>query len=193
LKAAWGSVVGEEFYDKIRGAPQVERDGGDHSIGHSHVLPPDLRNDVDAYAVINRLTQKAAMRLRKAGYHARRLTATVKYLNAPSFHGETRFEETQDTMVLLSALDAAWGKRPQRKHLKLLQVGVTFHDLLTAEQVSGSLFAPAKSRDKLYETLDKLNVKFGKQAAYFGGSHAAMDHGKMAIAFNHIPDKDTEG
>jgi DNA polymerase IV len=54
------------------------------------------------------------------------------------------------------------------------------------------LFVLDKPRDKLYEALDKLNVKYGKQAAFFGGSHSAMGSGKMAIAFNHIPDKDTE-
>jgi DNA polymerase-4 len=40
--------------------------------------------------------------------------------------------------------------------------------------------------------MDDLNLRFGKRAAYFGGAHQALDHGRLAIAFNHIPDVETE-
>jgi DNA polymerase-4 len=44
----------------------------------------------------------------------------------------------------------------------------------------------------LNAAIDELNVRFGKRAVYFGGAHAALDHGRLAIAFNHIPDIETE-
>ena len=48
------------------------------SIGHSHVLPPEERNEKDAFAVLNRLLQKAAMRLRKMNYCAGAMQVSVQ-------------------------------------------------------------------------------------------------------------------
>jgi DNA polymerase-4 len=40
--------------------------------------------------------------------------------------------------------------------------------------------------------VDKLNARFGKQAVYFASGHSARDRGGMHIAFNHIPDPETD-
>ena len=34
--------------------------------------------------------------------------------------------------------------------------------------------------------------RFGKQAVYFASAHDARDRGGMHIAFNHIPDPETD-
>lgn len=192
LRTIWGGVGGERFYAKLRGAEiqDVMNDMG--SIGHSHVLAPNMRNPADAFAVLHRLTQKAAMRLRKAQHYTARFHLKVKFLNAPSWERETRLLATQDTLDLLHALETMWKAFPQHKRATLLQVGITFLDLTPEDQQSQRLFADDNERKKLNATLDKLNQRFGKHAAYFGGAHRALDHGKIAIAFNHIPDVETE-
>jgi DNA polymerase IV len=192
LRTVWGGVGGERFYAKLRGAEihDVVNDMG--SIGHSHVLAPELRNPADAFAVLHRLTQKAAMRLRKAQHYTARMHLKVKFLNAPSWERETRLLATQDTLDLLHALETMWKAFPQRKRAGLLQVGLTLLDLTPEDQQSQRLFADDNERKKLNATLDSLNQRFGKHAAYFGGAHRALDHGKIAIAFNHIPDVETE-
>ena len=55
-----------------------------------------------------------------------------------------------------------------------------------------SLFAAEDRSKTLYSTVDKLNVRFGKQAVYFASGHKARDSGGMHIAFNHIPDPKTD-
>lgn len=192
MHAIWGSIGGDEFYEKIRGMPQHSHATGNHTISHSHVLGPDLRNDADAYAVLNRLTQKAAMRLRKAGWYTRRMSVSLRYLNHPGWEHEVRFGETQDTVALLHALDEAWAHRPRKARLMLLQVAMAFGELLDEAHVARDLFDDRPSRDKLLATLDQLNSKYGKNAAYFAGSHRAQGAAKVAIAFNHIPDPKTE-
>jgi DNA polymerase IV len=192
LRTVWGSVGGERFHARLRGAEANDIDHGMSTIGHSHVLAPEMRNLDDAYAVLNRLTQKAAMRLRKAARYTGHLSIKVKFLNAPSWEAATRFMETQDTRDLLHALDALWAKFPRKKSLKLLQVGLTLGDLNEVSQHTARLFEVEGERNKLNETIDLLNQRFGKHAAYFGGAHRALDHGKLAIAFNHIPDVETE-
>ena len=79
-----------------------------------------------------------------------------------------------------------------RDRRTILQVGMAFSDLVSEAGHTGSLFASESKSKNLYETLDKLNARFGKQAVYFASAHKARDRGGMHIAFNHIPDPETE-
>ena len=196
LRTVWGGVGGDRFYQKLRGVEIHVEENDMGSIGHSHVLPPVLRNKDDAYAVLDRLTQKAAMRLRKVDYFTSRLALKVKFLNAPSWEIETRLMQTQDTLSLLHAVEAMWKKFPQRRYGKNatpLQVAITLLELAPAGYHTASLFDAGNDKKQLNSAIDAVTLKYGKRAAYFGGAHRAIDHGKMAIAFNHIPDVDTEG
>ena len=196
LRTVWGGVGGDRFYQKLRGVEIHVEENDMGSIGHSHVLPPVLRNKDDAYAVLDRLTQKAAMRLRKVDYFTSRLALKVKFLNAPSWEIETRLMQTQDTLSLLHAVGAMWKKFPQRRYGKNatpLQVAITLLELAPAGHHTASLFDTGNEKKQLNSAIDAVTLKYGKRAAYFGGAHRAIDHGKMAIAFNHIPDVDTEG
>jgi len=191
LRSVWGGVGGEIMYSRIRGEPQIERESDAHSISHSSVLGPDRRNPEDAFAVLNRLTQKAAIRLRKAGFYAGRLVVDVKYLDGSHWHEEMRLVDTQDTKTFLHALDKLWAGRP--KDLRtILKVGMAYTDFVSEAQHTGSLFASEDKSKALYATLDKLNARFGRQAVYFASAHKARDRSGIAIAFNHIPDPETE-
>ncbi|HET9650913.1 MAG TPA: helix-hairpin-helix domain-containing protein [Usitatibacter sp.] len=191
LRAIWGGVGGDIMYERIRGEPQHERESDASSISHSSVLGPERRNPDDAFAVLNRLTQKAAMRLRKAGYYAGRIAVDVKYLDGSHWHEEMRLVDTQDTMTFLHALDKLWAKRPHDRRV-ILKVGMAYSDFVSEAEHTGSLFASEDKSKALYATLDKLNARFGKQAVYFASAHNARDRGGMHIAFNHIPDPETD-
>ena len=195
LRTVWGGVGGERFYQKLRGVEIHVDETEMGSISHSHVLPPVLRNKDDAYAVLDRLTQKAAMRLRKVDYFVGRLAIKVKFLNAPSWEIDTRLMQTQDTLSLLHAVEAMWKKFPVRKvgkNVIPLQVAITFLDLAPAGGHTASLFDNGDDKKELNSAIDAVTLKYGKRAVYFGGAHRAIDHGKLAIAFNHIPDVETE-
>jgi DNA polymerase-4 len=191
LVSVWGGVGGEIMYSRIRGEPQHERESDAHSISHSSVLGPDRRNPEDAFAVLNRLTQKAAIRLRKAGFYAGRLVVDVKYLDGSHWHEEMRLVDTQDTKTFLHALDKLWSGRPKTPRT-ILKVGMAFTDFVSESQRTGMLFAAEDKSKALYAALDKLNARFGRQAVYFASAHKARDRSGIAIAFNHIPDPETE-
>jgi len=191
LRSVWGSVGGEIMYKRIRGEPQMEGEADTHSISHSSVLGPDRRNPDDAFAVLNRLTQKAAQRLRKAGYYAGRVAVDLKYLDGAHWHQEMRLVDTQDTMTFLHALEKLWSKRPKNART-ILKVGMAFSDFVSESDHTGSLFASEGKSKALYSTLDKLNARFGRQAVYFASAHKARDRSSLHIAFNHIPDPETE-
>jgi DNA polymerase-4 len=191
MHAIWGGVGGDIMWSRIRGEEQHERAGDTHSISHSSVLAPDHRNPDHAFAVLNRLTQKAAMRLRKARYYAARLSIDLKYLDGGHWGAEMRLVDTQDTKTFLHALDKLWGKRP-RGNRTILKVGMAYSDFVSEDDHTGSLFASESKDRALYNALDKLNARFGKQAVYFASAHKARDRGGLHIAFNHIPDPETD-
>jgi DNA polymerase-4 len=179
------------MWSRIRGEEQHEREVQSHSITHSSVIGPDHRNPEHAFAVLNRLTQKAAMRMRKAGYYATRFAVGLKYLDGSHWHTEMRLVDTQDTRTFLHALEKLWEKRPKDRRT-ILKVEMALADLLAETEHTGSLFAAEDRSKTLYSTVDKLNARFGKQAVYFASGHAARDRGGMHIAFNHIPDPETD-
>jgi DNA polymerase IV len=199
LRTAWGGVAGAEMYDKLRGQWYGPRETVARSLGHSHVLPPDLRNPTGALAVLNRLTQKAAMRLRKQNVYATTMSVHVRSRQASGGHvGDERAAqvgETQDTAFLLRTLDTLWHSGLHRWP-KPVSVGVQLHGLVPAVQHTPDLFAsttaPVKDRRKLMAAIDALNGKHGKNTVYFASAQAGLDHAPMRIAFNRIPDLESE-
>ena len=191
LRTVWGGVGGDIMWSRIRGEEQHEREAQSHSITHSSVLGPDHRNPEHAFAVLNRLTQKAAMRMRKAGYYCTRFGVGLRYLDGSHWHSEMRLVDTQDTRTFLHALEKLWEKRPKDRRT-ILKVEMALADLMAESEHTGSLFAAEERSKSLYSALDKLNARFGKQAVYFASAHDARDRGGMHIAFNHIPDPETD-
>lgn len=83
LSRAWGGIEGERMYDQLRGKIVQRPPTHRGTVGHSHVLPPSLKNNESANAVLHRLLQKAAMRLRYLGYYAGGLGVVVRYKVKP--------------------------------------------------------------------------------------------------------------
>jgi DNA polymerase IV len=221
LHTAWGGLAGDDMYDKLRGVAYGPRKTESRSLGHSHMLPPQMRNPKDALAVLNRLTQKAGMRLRKQGFYATALSVSVRLdpRGLPGYGGsnshsssaplggqrDAAMGETQDTFDLLHTLDLLWNsglhllKRPKA-------VGIVLHGLVPASQHTPGLFDESsqqsgadgdaakqqQGRVKLLSALDGINRRYGKNALYFATAHGALDHAPMRIAFNRIPDIETE-
>ena len=67
----WGSVWGERLWHWLRGE-DFDMAETEHlkSMGHSHVLAPEMRTPEKAWAVAHKLLHKAAMRLRADGLWA---------------------------------------------------------------------------------------------------------------------------
>lgn len=193
LRQAWGSIEGEMMWARLRGKEVHTPPTEQRSIGHSHVLPPALRNDESAYAIIHRMLQKAAMRLRKMQFVAGAMHVRISYARHESWSRDGRFSETHDTIALGHFLDSLWAQRPQGKIApKPYAVGVTLLSLRPEQQQTLPLFAEEKPHEALYKIVDKLNLRYGKNTVYFGRAHTARDHAPMRIAFTRIPDLDTE-
>lgn len=198
LRAIWGSVEGARFHDWMRGGVQEREQTQHNTIGHGHVLPPSGRNPATALAVLHRLLQKAAMRLRHTGHYAGALQLTVNYrdgADTAEWSEARHFNDTQDTLLLTRVLNELWAARPpDHRRRSPMQVGVILFDLLEAGAHTGDLFESARedTRARLLSAVDTLNKTFGKNSVYFGGAHGATGYAPMRIAFTRIPDPELE-
>jgi DNA polymerase-4 len=196
LRSAWGSIEGERYYDKLRGIEPFYVKNSRSSLGHSHVLPPEQRTMEGAKAVLHRLLQKAAMRMRSYDLLTSHISIKIK-LREPKtkslarFYNESGISATDNTLALTDALEALF-KEFTSAHEKYepIAVGVNFSGLANVQDAAYDLFAekPSANEKKLNKALDILNLKYGKNTVYFAGAHDALKNAPMRIAFNHVPD-----
>jgi DNA polymerase IV len=191
LRMVWGGIEGERMYARLRGEEISLAPTHRSSVGHSHVLPPHERSDEAACAVLNKLVQKAAVRLRSYDCVAGAIFVGVRYVNRTKWVDKISFDPTQDTLKLLQAFITMWKRKPNI-HSAPLKVGVTLYKLCEEKDRTLSMFGDKEVRDALNKAIDKLNTRFGKNTIYLAGAHHALGSAPMRIAFTHIPDLKTE-
>lgn len=193
LRVAWGGIEGERMYDRLRGTEVHTPPTRRSSVGHSHVLAPDMRSADRAYAVLNKLLQKAAARLRHDRYLAGGLVLQLRHLRGDDWRAQRNFDHTDDTRILLGVLAALWAERPGMPAGQLLGVGVSLGRLIEARHATRSLFDDDQRRISLHAAVDAINAKYGRQTIFYGGAQKARQDAPMRIAFTHIPDLRLEG
>jgi DNA polymerase IV len=207
LRTVWGGIGGEKLWHWLRGEdfgdPELEHQ---KSIGHSHVLPPELRTSDGAYAVANKLLHKAAMRLRKARLWASQMTLTIKFAvsssAASSKHSSGIYQqpwaqscpllECQDNQTLLEGLQRLWNQSPAGQgQKKPFFVGVSLGNLIPDHLHTLSLFSGLEEeakRTRLSTTMDRVNYKYGTNTLCFASMLPAGTAAPTRIAFSSIPD-----
>ena len=192
LAKIWDSkLLGEVWWRRLRGEDVLDPPTRRRSIGHSHVLPPELRNDVDAKAVLLRLIDKAAMRLRGIGYWAGAISLRIDFFNDQCWQDQRRINHCQDTTTLIRAAGKMWKEKPPGKPLK---VGITLTDFVSGHNVAQPLFEEDRKLNALSTALDELKQRFGPQSVIFAEMRGSqpVDPKQAAvptrIAFSHIPD-----
>ena len=185
LHRAWGSIVGEKMWHLLRGEELHDKASAQQSISHSHVLPPELRNEPDALRVLKKLTTKAALRLRHEGFWASNIEVFVRFLGQDSWRARCSLTETQDTLTFIHAIGELWKRLPSGHPYA---VGAVLSGLVPDSLHMPSLFDDSK-REKLTRALDAVNEKFGKEMVHFGATHEAGKLAPLRIAFTRIPDE----
>lgn len=186
----WGSIVGSRYYHRLRGEDIPLPKTHTRSLGHQHVLEPELRTRQGGLETVKQLLVKGAERLRRKGYYARHLSLHVRsyHPQRASWENQTDFAETQDTRSLLAALDAMWKTMPFAKPHR---VGVVFSGLVPKERHQFDIFETQKPQ-QLFSAVDKINERFGRNTLFFAGSQSlrkAVEEHK--IAFSNVPDKES--
>jgi len=189
LRRVWGGINGVLFHQMLHGADiQPPSSRYSKSIGHQHVLEPDLRTKKGAHDFAQHLLTKAAERLRRGDYYCRRLGLHLSWVgDLGGFWDETNFHETCDTGFLLARLEELGHRVPRAKPLS---VGVVLLDLVPADHHQPDLFdADDGRRQKLSPLIDRINDRYGRCAIGFGLFPPGVRAFKGHAAFHRVPER----
>ena len=168
MRRVWGGINGVLFHQMLHGVDiQPPSSRFSKSIGHQHVLEPELRSSDGATNFAQHLLTKAAERLRRGDYYCNRLGLHLSWVaDLGGWWDETDFLETRDTGFLLARLDELWPRAPRYKPLS---VGVVLLDLVPAAMHQPDLFThDDRRRQKLSPLVDRINDRYGRCAIGYG-------------------------
>jgi DNA polymerase IV len=188
LRRVWGGINGVLFHQMLHGVDiQPPSSRYSKSIGHQHVLEPELRTNKGARSFAQHLLTKAAERLRRGDYYCRRLGVHLSWIgDLGGYWDEITFTETRDTGFLLARLEQLWKQVPRYKPLS---VGVVLLDLVPAAQHQPDLFAAdTHRRQRLSPLIDRINDRYGRCAIGFGLFPPDVRAFKGHAAFNRVPE-----
>lgn len=167
LSRVWGSrLIGETWWRRLRGEDIPEMPTHRRTVGHSHVLPPELRTDDGAKRVLTSLLHKATARLRGLDCYTRALSVGVDHLGGGGWYDAVRFPYCRDTLTLVEMFERLWSRRTSGRPLK---TAVTLFELQAAANVSASLFDEDRRRADLADAMDDVNGRLGGSGIRFGG------------------------
>jgi DNA polymerase-4 len=188
LRRVWGGINGLLFHQMLHGVDiQPPSSRFAKSMGHQHVLEPELRSNEGAANFARHLLTKAAERLRRGDYYCRRLGLHLSWVgDLGGWWDEVSFNETRDTGFLLGGLDRLWPRVP---HYKPLSVGVVLLDLVPASAHQPDLFDAGNRRhQKLSPMIDRINDRYGRCAIGFGLLPPDVRAFKGHAAFHRVPE-----
>ena len=157
LGQAWGGVQGERLWHWLRGEDFHDAEL-EHakSMGHEHVLGPELRTLEGTYATAHKLLHKAAMRLRMHKLWAAGISLSLRFtvpknaatgkhgsgIPQQTWNGQLRLVECQDSQTLIEGLRKLWSMRPiGPMYEKPFLVSVTLINLVPDALHTLSLFS----------------------------------------------------
>jgi len=193
LRNLWGNVNGERMWYALQGYDVKAVPTSRGMYGHGRVLSPGWRTPDKAEACSRLLLMKAARRMRRDGYYARRLYLWLD-IRGGGWFGEHTLPSVHDDHACLTALKKIWARAQQQiaRRPNIIRVGVTLLDLVPARNRQLDLLTDDDHDCQRWETLthaiDGLNSRFGKRVVTLGDwtpPPGGFTGGK--IAFTRIP------
>ena len=182
----WGGVQGERWWHQLRGHEVASPPTVRRSVGHSHVLAPELRTVAGAASVARRLLEKAAERMRHHGYQARGLAVHTRAEDGRTWGAKRRLIPCADTWTLMAVLRMIW----EHPFPSARQVAVVLYDLLPDAAVTLPLFDETTARRQASDAVDALNRKYGRGKVCLASVVPVKGAAEDKIAFRKIGEMD---
>jgi DNA polymerase-4 len=158
------------------------------SMGHMYTVPKEYRAKTSAPALVQRLVDMVARRLRAHEVLGQSIFAHVHYTDNTCLSGNARLPEaTAQNNLLYDYAKAILIKQSKDYATRggILKVGVTVGDLIHASQQL-SLFPQDNRKMNLDKALDKVTNKHGQYAITFAGSMKAKELFRDSIGFGRM-------
>jgi len=172
-RAIWRSVEGDRFVRALQGMELPLSPTRRNGYGSSKVLAPRYRSPASARHVSRWLVEKAAERMRRDGWCARRFALSVRFTGGRRWSRHHTCGASQDTRFLLAILESLWGRVPVGSADRVLWTGVHLGDLVALDDRPGDMLMPLEpGRESVGERLacavDRLNARYGRRVVTFG-------------------------
>lgn len=182
MRRVWGGVNGERWWHLLRGHRVADPPDVRRSVGHSYVLPPDLRSPWGASAVAGRLLERAAERMRGLGYGARALSVYQRGPDGQVWRRQSRLSLCADTSRLMEVLCSLWEHPfPNPK-----QVSVVLWDLQLESSRTLSLFKADERCRAASRAVDGINTRFGRGTVTLASVLPVLHTTEEKIAFGRV-------
>lgn len=195
MRRVWGSVLGERMWLQLTGVDVPDLETKRASLGHSHILAPEIREEEKARPVAIRLTLKAVSRLRRLGYFAATISLRLRSEEDVYYEASTKVSPANDNLTFLQCLDLLWKDLQQAKARRIKKISVTLFDLTEVGAMQPSLFedeGEQKTKAKalrLSSAMDAINQRYGNDSILLGLlPEQGRSFSGTKIAFNRIPD-----
>ena len=171
LKKRFG-LIGERLHEMGLGrddSPVVPFDEEEDakSVSHSVTLEEDTSDSNLLRKVLLQLSERVSRRMRKDGYYGRRVVLTVRYSDFYTFSKQRTISKwiNGGNEIFHEALEI-FESIPHPKPIRLLGVGVS---LLKKEWCQLDLFEKKGKKEKILNTMDRVNERFGDWTLTWAG------------------------
>ncbi|SDJ65947.1 DNA polymerase IV [Sediminibacillus albus] len=161
------------------------------SIGSSETLPHDTTDELEIRKLFVHLTRNVVRRMRRKQAVGRGIQIMIKYHDHKTI---TRSRKLSDYMeneedilaVSLDLFDKHWNQQPVRL------LGVTVQDVAEKKDVAKQLdlftYEKEAGKEKLYQTIDKLTEKYGKNPFMKLGANEEDDQPRTSFQKDFLND-----
>lgn len=177
-------VIGYRWWLQLHGYVSYEASRERKSLSHSHVLPPHLRQPLQAYATLQHLIAKVGRRLRREGVAASSLNLSVHFADQTRENRHLRITPAADTLTLKDHIGRLWKDIDPRQSVLKLSIWTT--DLKPLRGLPEPLFEAERRRLRLANALDRINDRYGTKAIHFAVTDTKSSRAPDRIAFSSL-------
>ena len=160
LKAAFQSVLGYYWYVRLHGWEIDDVEFGRHSYGNSFALPKPLVSPEELAPILQKLTEKTGMRMRKAQYVAKGVHLGIVYRDHNFWHrGLTLPDYIFDSRDIYKVAFRLLNLSPYRSPVR--DLAVSCFNLEKVKDMQLSLLEDQIKKQNLVNAIDDVNERWG--------------------------------
>lgn len=172
LRKIWRNVIGERMWYALHGYALAAEPTQRGMFGHGRVLSPEERTLPKARDMARLLLVKAARRLRREGYLARRLLVYLE-LRGGEWTQRRSLPSVRDDQAVLTAFEVIWAQTTQLPPQSVVfRVGVQLYEVSPADERQTDMLLDDDAERQRWEAVtqatDMLNAKYGGTLVHIG-------------------------
>lgn len=159
-KAAFHSVVGYDWYLRLRGWEADDGEQGRRTYGNSFALPKPFSTPQELAPILQKLVEKMSFRLRRAGYKAGGVHVGILYRDGNYYHkgrelGRIVFESREIFKEAFRLLCLSPYQSP------VANIAVSCFHLVDDASSQLEIFSDVLRKERLAKAVDRINERWG--------------------------------